>query len=308
MGRIVFHIGFPKTATTTLQDAVQRLEGVRYLGYGLRDPGRKDLSSDIARAVLFADSRRFEALAPGIRQRLSQAAAEGGVFCSDEAFTFAEHMKIVSHWGRQAVTDHEVVANRLAALAPGAEVLVSIRNQLDLLASYFNQLVKVEFADTDFEGFLAREVAALPHRSMLHLLRYDEMHEAYARAFGAERVHVTLFEAQAADYAGYLDAVAAVCDLPAEALRAAWGGGHSNEALAEDPRARALRRALPGWLKAAMPAGLVARIRGATMRRQAPAVYEPGRRAMLEDHFAASNAAMAERTGLDLGAAGYPVR
>jgi len=57
---IVIHIGFAKTATTTLQDVFMRSRSTGYIGKGLRDRAATPcLSVEVARAVFFSDTERF---------------------------------------------------------------------------------------------------------------------------------------------------------------------------------------------------------------------------------------------------------
>ena len=128
MSKTVIHIGFPKTATTTLQSVLMETPECRYVGKGLRESLEPSLSLDVAGAVLFADTRRFEEVRAPLAARLREEAAQGTcLVVSDEAFSFAEHMKIGRQWQRQVVTDHEVTAERLFRLCPEAEVIFSVR-------------------------------------------------------------------------------------------------------------------------------------------------------------------------------------
>jgi len=310
---IVIHIGFPKTATTTLQTTFMEAEGVAYLGKGPRDSLAPSLSLEIARAVFFADTLRFREAAPELRRRIeAEHASAGRLLLSDEAFTFAEHMAIGSRWQRQVVSDHEVVAERLAALCPEARIAVTLRNQLDLIRSFYRQAAKRGRADEPFRDYVQREIDALPHRSMLHLAKYDEVHRAYAARFGDGSLHVATFESARKDFAAYLRAICALLDMPAEPVIRVWGGRRENPArdYRAAPLTGRLQRTIPAGLRRAVPDRLRAGAREALDAAFAAPIdkgeYDPGHEAALTELFARHNRAFERATGLDLRALGYP--
>lgn len=312
MDNVFLHVGFPKTATTTLQLTLQAYgEGCDYLGKGLRELPEPDLSLEIAWAALYVDTTRFEAMLPGLRARIAaRAAATPCLVISDEAFTFVEYMTMGPHWPRQAVTDHAVTAERLARLCPGAAVLMSVREQTAFLDSFYRQKLKRMTADADFAEWVQREIGRLGQRSMLHALRYDEAVEAYAARFGANRVHVSAYETYRTDFGRYLDEVAGMTGLQPERLRAAWGGLHANPDLPKRRQrsvVKRLRTLTPAPLRRFLPGRLRAGLLDA-LAKPAPevAMPEPAAEA-IRAHFAAPNRALAECTGLDLEALGYPV-
>lgn len=310
MGNIILHIGFPKTATTTLQTALQMHPGCAYLGKSLRDTMQPSPSLEIARAVFFADTHRFQALCPNLRPQMQALADEAGcLIVSDEAFSFAEHMEIGQHWQRQTVTDHDQIARRLSEIFPGARVMMSVRNQIGFLQSFFHQTDKRGTADADFETVIDRELAALPHRSMLHLLRYDEVLEAYASRFGHGNLLISAFESYKADMAPYLDEVATFCGLDRQALQQAWGGSHLNTARKNPQRAsvKRLRRLIPPGAGGLVPKVAKQRLWSALAAPQRSAEMRPDQKQALEAYFAAPNTAFAKATGLDLKGLGYPM-
>lgn len=309
MGRTVIHIGFPKTGTTTLQSALRKTPGCRYVGKGLRDGLTPGLSLDLAEAVFFSDRRRFRELRGSLTERLGQA-GEGAscLVVSDEAFTFAEFMAIGRKWGRQVVTDHEDVADRLAQLLGDATVLMSVREQRAFLRSFHDQTLKRGRDDTPLDTFVQTEIDHASHRSMLGLLRYEACLEAYEARFGAGNVHVSVFEQDRSDYEGYIARVADICGLPADGLLRAWGGGHENTGRPENagPGLRAARQIVPATVRRMVPNSARSRLAAAMSPPPKPDLSE-AHGAWLAEHFAASNAALGARTGLDLARWGYAV-
>lgn len=310
MSNIVIHIGFPKTATTTLQRVFMGYARCAYLGKGLRDTMLPSLSLDIAGAVLFTDTRRFKQKAPELREKIAESAsATPCLMLSDEAFSFAEHMEIGNHWRCNTITDHEVIADRLAQLCPKARVLMSTRNQLSFLQSYFRQRVKRNTMKDDFETFVAGTLAATPYRSILHALLYDEALEAYESQFGADRVMLSAYESYQCDFGSYLASVARFCELDPENLKKTWGGIHANKAKShrERPTVRKLRSLIPRPLKKIMPKGIRSGLTRAFALPPVPTTFSGAQEKAIADFFAPSNAALAQRTGFDLDRWGYPL-
>ena len=312
MENVFLHVGFPKTATTTLQLTLQAYgAGCDYLGKGLRELPEPDLSLEIAWAALYVDTIRVEAMLPSLRARIAErAAATPCLVISDEAFTFVEYMTMGPHWPRQAVTDHAVTAERLSRLCPGAAVLMSVREQTAFLDSFYRQKLKRMAEDAEFTEWVGREIDRLGQRSMLHALRYDEAFDAYAARFGANRVHVSAYEIYRGDLGLYLDSVAGATGLDSQRLRAAWGGLHANP---DRPKRRQretvkrLRALIPAPLRGLLPERLRAGVLDA-LAKPAPAVIMPEAAAdAIRDHFAVPNRTLADRTGLDLAALGYPI-
>lgn len=308
MGQTVFHIGLPKTATTTLQSVMMRHPQVHYLGKTLRDTMKPSDSLEIARAILFMDEARFRAALPALADRLGELKAGAAcVFISDEAFTLAEFMMIGRGWGRQTVTDHEVIAERMHRLDPDAGIHVTVREQVSFLKSYYNQHVRIGMIDGDFDSLIANELKHLPHRSLLNLLRYDELHAAYGARFGADNLLVELFEDSARAFGPYLDRVSAFCGVSPERARALWAGARKNTSsrFVLRPGARLVKDRAPGLFRLLPRPGRNALTRALLTRPVPPARLDPARLAELRAVFAPSNARFGARLGLDLRERGY---
>lgn len=158
MRTIVIHLGFPKTATTTLQSAFMKAPSVSYIGKGIRDRSEiPSLSVEVAKATILSDRRRFEESAPLLRKEILSIEPKGNpILMSDEAFTFAEYMQIGNRWKRQTVSDHREMAYRLRCLAPEAKVMFSVRNQFDLIRSFYRQAAKVGRIEESFQSYVQR--------------------------------------------------------------------------------------------------------------------------------------------------------
>ena len=307
MSNVVFHIGFPKTATTTLQSVLMETPSCHYIGKGLRETMQPSPSLDMARAVLFADTQRFEEMLPKLQDHI-KAPNAACVMVSDEAFSFAEHMKIGQHWGRQVITDHHVIAGRLAQICPDARVMISVRDQMAFLKSFFRQAIKKDGFQGSFNDYISIEIEALPYRSMLHLLRYDEVYDTYVENFGAENLMVSVYESYQDDFGSYLDATAGFCGLDASELRDLWGGRHANKAKTHRASStqKRLRQIIPASLRQLAPGSMKRAINEALAKPPEPAEFTQVQEDTLTMYFSNSNAGFAQKSGLDIAGFGYP--
>ena len=96
-----------------------------------------------------------------------------------------------------------LVADRLHASLPHAHVLITIRNQFDLVASYW-AAHGMHLKDVpnpyrgkrvNFDNWFAFEADA--RRGFFVRLNFERLHRIYSERFGAERVHILTFESLA---------------------------------------------------------------------------------------------------------------
>lgn len=300
----VVHIGFPKTATTTLQSAMKKHPEVCYAGKSIRDGMKPSLSLEIAKAVFFMTDRQFRDGIQELQDRVYKD-SEGFkcFFLSDEAFSFAEFMKIGLHyWERQVVTDHEVVARRLSLLFSGAQVMFSTRGQEDFIKSFYLQSVKVDHIHETFDAFMEREISSLDHRSMLNLLKYDDVFEAYSAEFGVDNVRVDVFENYRSDISSFLRGASETCRIDGDTLVSGWAGEHNNKSPEFQPGRldKIARAAIPKVITAALPGDFKKKCRK-LISRPVPAVsLSQEVRLRLEDVFHESNSRLTTSAGVSL--------
>jgi hypothetical protein len=191
MSNTVIHIGFPKTATTTLQNHLfAKHPGILYLGKPYRDDDLKAMIRDL----VMQESTVYQAenLKQYIQKHLARGPETGeNVFLiSDETFVSAAKVR-----------DKGVVAHRLKDLFAAAKILVTIRNQMDAVKSgyigggrllgnvpgkYKNMIVSfkdwLEICENMYHGDFVRNVI------------YFNTIDYYARLFGKENICILLFE------------------------------------------------------------------------------------------------------------------
>lgn len=205
---------------------------------------------------------------------------------------------------------HDRVAGRLAEALPDAHVVVTLREQAAMLWSFYAEHVGIGLP-LGLADYLDESTNGAQARAAIDRLRYDELVEAYQKAFGEERTTVLLFEQLRTDPESYLAAFAAVLGAPAPAQSDV---GHRNRQLSR-PLREVLRTTnrLAGGLSV-YPV-LRPKLRRFLQLRLDPRLHPDGGPtrsardddllASLRPRFAASNQRLAELTGLDVSAHGY---
>jgi len=179
----VIHIGFPKTATTTLQNGLFRQHP--QIAY-LRTPEvMKAVMCDILskESVMYSPRRTREAFAPGLEQFERDAAKKMAVF-SYEGIAFSPD-------GTYA--DRRLIAERLKDIFGEAMVLIAVRSQAGFLKSIYGEYVKRSGLFIGFERFLEYQYWKFDTYAFSQLY-YSRLIQAYRDIFGADKVKMILFE------------------------------------------------------------------------------------------------------------------
>ncbi|MEJ1161649.1 hypothetical protein [Prosthecomicrobium sp. N25] len=211
--KIVFHVGAPKTATTSLQhafkDARKQLlrEGVSYI------PTNRVRNSDFGEALrdetptLFGHVSRREVrkfLEPWIEKGASQ------VLISEEGWTnYLIHPRKRGQWARQAPRTFRILKHFRDY---DFRVVLTIRRQDSYVLSCYAHLVRHGRVFVPFEKFW-RESWNLETMSWLAFI------EAFRKEYGADRLVVLPYEHIRDDFPTYMRLfLEQACGIPAERL------------------------------------------------------------------------------------------
>jgi hypothetical protein len=302
----LIHVGLHKTGTSWLQDRLPQRHG-RDLWFQGPDeqlrrtlilPGLPDFDPAHARA----------ALAP-----LTEAAATAGLplVISDEALAgLPFHRPFL----------REVLLERIARTFPQAQLMITVREQAAVIHSMYGQYLRFGFTSSLTE-FLAEPSATSSFQPVLDRAYYDYARLGrYLEQIGiAERAWIVPMEWMLADTGAFIAGIGARIgrDLPPEEEGAAarvvnpawsppamWVARQANRFLAQDSR---WQKQKGGPLYPNSLASRVDRMVPEATRRRLAARDRRLVKEMLGDRYAASNAALAERLGLDLSSHGYPM-
>lgn len=188
------HIGFPKTATTTLQDNVfAHHSEIRYLGKSAAFKGNRE-PIIYNRAALFMNiwrlSRKLwnpeEAVRMAADCVLPYCSLGGPNVISLEEFSYATPRR----WD---------VPKRLKQVFGNARIILTIRSQYDsLVSAYYWKFLNLEL-NTDFDEWFDSMMACAQNalnrtNQPLNLPRYYDVVRVYAEVFGKENICIIPFE------------------------------------------------------------------------------------------------------------------
>lgn len=231
--RLVFHLGYPKTGTTTLQQRVfPRHPDLRYLGKLI--PGYHYVSDEVTRAIAGVTHGDHTWSGDGLRAVLTRICTEESrstVLVSTESFI---HVDSVAP---------EIVAARIGKTFPECRVVVCLRRQEDLLASFwrnhgaFGSHLYVQKAEGEgyqlplsFDRWLELNFRR-PFKNVLGQLDYDYIVGLYESLLGSDAVSVILYETMAHDLPRFCDEFANALGVSPGPLLALTEGPWENAAL-----------------------------------------------------------------------------
>lgn len=302
----VLHIGYHKTASTTLQrDFFPKLEGCLYLSHG--GAASRSLFRALSEHLMFADDEDY--LGETVRSYLAELheRSPGTVLLSHEGFSGAVF---------DGATNSDRNAHRLADVAPDAKMIIVVREQAAMLRSLYSQHLRHGGYST-FPEFLHSSVPGSDTIDLDHLC-FDRLVELYHKLFGAARVTVLAFEDLGREPDLFLRGLADFIGVPAPRVEHLARIGPSLS-----PPSRWLIRHTNRmfWRTRINPEPTVAPLRTAEElarvlhARVDPKLFPRARKTLSDDdeaelartveRYAASNSRLAELTGLSLADHGY---
>lgn len=289
------HLGYHKCASTTLQEQLfDRHPDLVNLG----KPYWDERLARLVGAVSGQDSLayRHEDWAELVRATLEDVPADKTAVLSDEVFA--------SNRG----ADRALMAERVFALFGPSRVVMVVRNQPDLVLSYYFHLQRghrneslASWLDRQWRHF---NIEALP------ALDYFAFAEAYAARFGRENVGVFPVEALSADPAAFVERLCAFIGIEAGPAHDLMAGPPSNV------RASARMTAYTRWRAHFFPGVAFSRYYPGFLRRgfhgllhgghRAQVAYPAGERERLIELYREGNRKLAQTYRLPLAEYGYP--
>ena len=194
---IYIHIGFPKTATTTLQSHFfSRLPGINYVGFP--DSEVDDNLRKFIETITDAESLEYsESEVKEYLNHLINDSQSWPVLLSEETLSTGSFLS-----GRVSRLE---IAKRLCSLFPKAKIIVTIREQSAMLKSFYLQMQKQQRGcRLDLHEWIAVQSNRSHRENVFMYFDYDKILKVYEELFGAENVTVLLFEEFKSDPERYL--------------------------------------------------------------------------------------------------------
>ncbi|MCK6548793.1 sulfotransferase [Myxococcota bacterium] len=304
---LYLHVGYPRTGTTTLQHNVfVRHPEISYIGKPLHYFSKKisGFFSILMERPTLEYERGLDDFITTIVDPLLEKKPERKVLISEEELST----------GRITGADRGVVARRLHHLFPKAKILVTLRRQEDVLASLYCHLrAEGMLPNVPFPRWIEQQRRRISVDAVFTRFDYATILDEYARLFGAENVHVQLYEDFAADPHAWLRAFARPVgldpDKTAALLDTADPDAHRNQRLSKRELAWQDARKLVPKLP---PLDQLTKGRAQETLRswladgeKIEAHWGPEERAFIREHYAPGNRAVADRFGLALAPHGY---
>lgn len=300
---IVIHPGFQKTATTTLQDHLFS-KHPQIINFGQPYTER----THFLETLLTKPYRRFDGTAfeRGLNEVTSGADRAKTWMFSDETWTAEFHAR-------------GIVPERLHRFFPEAQILFTIRNQIEWVKSFYAVTGRRTLAVpkpyrqryVSLENWLEHSIATWDV-SYLSSANYGEIIGDWEAVYGKEKVKILLFEDFIADRDRFLRDICGVLDVDSETAKALLDGKHSNERSSAFLIAylRLREFLLPGFsFRKALPGGgiLHGALSSITAKGPRLGVEIPQHwQEILENRYRDGNRSLAERYGLPLAEHGYP--
>ena len=200
---VLLHIGYHKTATTWLQTYLFRHEQA-----GLRTVGK---SKDDHPARLIVKARPLEFDAEDFRAQFAPllAKVEG-----QGLLPVVSNERLSGHPSSGGY-DSKEIADRLAAVFPGAKVLIVVREQRSMIRSVYKQYV-LSGGPCTFETYV--ETAVDPDARVptfdFRFFEYEHLIRYYRSRFGDDAVLVLPYEGFVNDPAGFVESIGQFAGRP----------------------------------------------------------------------------------------------
>ncbi|MDQ1351674.1 MAG: hypothetical protein QG657_1979 [Acidobacteriota bacterium] len=225
---IVLHVGFSKTGTTTLQQHLfSRHSQVHYLGKPYADDALKTL----VHRLIMQESLVYD---PTPLKNYLDKEIQKNINPVKKVILLSEEMLLSYSKAR----DKGLVAQRLKEAFPSAKVLLTIRDQFELLkAAYLSRGRQLSYVPPKYSGLHVtfREWLALAfeniERSYLGHADYFKTIDYYARLFGKNRVCVLLLEELIHTPAEYAEKLSNFLGIAADETRELLAEKHANRGI-----------------------------------------------------------------------------
>lgn len=228
MKKLLIHLGYPKTATTTIQNRFfSKHPKINYLG-------RPFLNEEISKAMYIIsdyDDLIFDHYLDFLVGVFDKNLQENKInILSSEHHTH----KFTLILGGAAERNLGLIAKRLALILKQIEdieiqFLFTLRNPISMFESYYIQKYN-DFKKTDlnsFEKFYNYSIANLDHGFMLSL-DYNCVISYYEKLFGKQNINILIFEEFLSDKNNYFSKLSKITAIEKNEIFEFIGGGKEN--------------------------------------------------------------------------------
>lgn len=203
--RPIIHIGFPKTASTTLQNKFFcELSSVCYLGKPLSEGNA--FVEEFLHTITDCETQEYDE--ERLSLNLKNYSNDVRLIISEETFSTGSSLS-------GNVSRHEI-ADRLHSIFPEAKIIIVVREQESAIKSLFLQKMKSAYSSSySFEAWMEQEQRKDNSKitSIFHLYDYSSLVGLYQERFGVENVRVLAYEQLHHSPISYYKQIAEFCGL-----------------------------------------------------------------------------------------------
>ena len=298
----LIHVGYPKTASTTLQNNFfAKLESTCVIGQPLSEE-----NNEIRRVILqLTDAETLEFSSDRIKEQINNLFCQSMLILTEETFSTGSTLS-----GK--VNRYEI-AQRLNELFPNAKVLIVIREQLSMVKSYYLQYQKIQQAQVEsfddwFKGLVSDYQSGVT--GLLALLQYHKTIGMYQNMFGSKNVLVKCFEDLPMEKSEYYKSIACFAGYrdsqTLELLCTQAASSHDNKTVTNAQLHIYRFARFVGPFKKLIGTKLRSILMSFASKGKKPKIaLSPDQAAILKDIFASSNRATLGLVNLDLEEKGY---
>ena len=218
---ILIHVGMPKTGTTSLQmNLFVRHSGVQYLGKPLTVFSREIalLTRGITYDPALSSPDGLSEFERSVVRPL-MAQSDRPLVISEEEFSSSTPTSRISR---------DEIADRLVALFPQAQILITIRRQQEAIPSLYSHMQQMGLVgEMGFEQWFE---AYFSNAEGASVFDYQEVEQRFSSRFGSSQVHIVPFELMRHRSSLFVAQVCALMKADVSEGLKVWGDGEVRNA------------------------------------------------------------------------------
>lgn len=233
MKKLVIHIGYPRTATTTLQSVLfynlHKRDKIKYFGKSYSDEHKYNIAREIFRNWIARENSWHEI-------QVNFSSKKVNLISLDE-LTFPEYFTRNYLEEKLNKSNPLVYPEKISRLSfldeiDNLEILVTLRNQMTAIYSHYTQLYKYFHLKNDknlksWEDYLNNGLNK--EKSILSTYYYNDILKTYARIFGDQNIKILFFEDLKKDKKYFKQELAHVLEMNPNTIRDDFLGKQKNK-------------------------------------------------------------------------------
>lgn len=228
MKRLLIHIGYPKAASTTLQNGLflnlHKKDAINFLGrawesgYHGSFTDHKEYKAWLNTAIDPSNASEYG---------IVQAKERFPSFSEDKVNVFSEGLFMTNEGHETDIIMPGILRRLFSNKSDSIDILIVIRCQIKLLMSYYVQNYSKLKKSSFMDFFLDCDENGWTGRSKI--FDFYNIATKYAEIFGKERIHIVLFEDMVKNLASFSEALAKVMDVDCKKVFETLNGQYFNK-------------------------------------------------------------------------------